>query len=130
MLAFGKTSEPALARGGAPFASGLSPKGRLTAAVGKKPAFYGSPLVAWEPALGADQYQVQWSKSEYPWRTEGEKLTYATSVLLPVTPGRWFYRVRGLNFSLPGTARSMTWSAPVELRVTKPTFSLVKKSKR
>ena len=129
VLAFGKTSEPALAKGGAPFVSGLSPKGRLTAAVGKTPSFYGSPLVAWEPALGADQYQVQWSKTQYPWRSEGEKLTYATSVLLPVTPGRWFYRVRGLNFSMPGTARAMTWSDPVEVRVTKPTFSVVKQAK-
>ena len=130
VLAFGKTSEPATARSGKPYVSGLSPKGRLTAAVGKSPAFYGSPLVAWEPALGADQYQVQWSKKEYPWKTEGEKLTYATSALLPVTPGRWWYRIRGINFSLPGTARAMTWSAPNELRVTKPTFAVVKKSKR
>jgi hypothetical protein len=130
VLAFGKTSEPATARQGSPFVSGLSPKGRLTAAVGKKPAFYGTPLVAWEPALGADQYQVQWSKKEYPWKTEGEKLTYATSAMLPVAPGRWYYRVRGINFSLPGTARAMTWSAPNELRVAKPTFAVVKKSKR
>jgi hypothetical protein len=130
VLSFGKTSEPATARQGAPFVSGLSPKGRLTAAVGKKPSFYGTPLVAWEPALGADQYQVQWSKKEYPWKAEGEKLTYATSALLPVTPGRWFYRIRGINFSLPGTARAMTWSAPNELRVAKPTFKVVKKSGR
>jgi hypothetical protein len=130
VVAFGKTSEPALARGGAPFVSGLSPKGRLTAAVGKTPSFYGSPLVAWEPALGADQYQVQWSKTSYPWRAEGEKYTYATSALLPVTPGRWFYRVRGVNFALPGTARAMTWSAPIELRVAKPTFAVVKKPRR
>ena len=129
VLSFGKTSEPATARQGAPFVSGLSPKGRLTAAVGRRPAFYGAPLVAWEPALGADQYQVQWSKKEYPWKTEGEKLTYATSAMLPVAPGRWYYRVRGINFALPGTARAMTWSAPNELRVTKPTFKIVKKAK-
>ena len=94
------------------------------------PSFYGSPLAAWLPALGADQYQVQWSKSRYPWRKEGEKLTYATSALLPLSPGRWFYRVRGINFSLPGTARAMTWSAPVGLRVTKPTFAIVRTSGR
>jgi hypothetical protein len=130
ILSFGKTSEPATARSGKPYVSGLSPKGRLVAAAGRTPAFYGTPLVAWEPALGADQYQVQWSKSRYPWRTEGEKLTYATSALLPVAPGRWWYRIRGINFSLPGTARAMTWSAPNELRVTKPTFKVVKKPKR
>jgi hypothetical protein len=127
---FGKTSEPAVSRSGSPFVSGLSPRGRLTAATKARPSFYGSPLVAWEPALGADQYQVQWSRTRYPWRTQGDKLTYATSSLLPVTPGRWWYRVRGINFSLPGTARAMTWSAPVELTVTKPTFAVVKKSGR
>ena len=130
VLAFGKTSEPAISRAGSPFVSGLSPRGRLTAAAGARPSFYGSPLVAWEPALGADQYQVQWSKTKYPWRKEGEKLTYGTSALLGVAPGRWWYRVRGINFSLPGTARAMTWSDPVELRVTKPTFAVVKKSGR
>jgi hypothetical protein len=129
-LEFGKTSEPAVSRSGSPFVSGLSPRGRLTAAAKTRPSFYGSPLVAWEPALGADQYQVQWSKTKYPWRKEGEKLTYATSSLLAVTPGRWWYRVRGINFSLPGTARAMTWSAPVGLTVTKPTFAVVKKSGR
>jgi hypothetical protein len=130
VLEFGKTSEPAVSRSGSPFVSGLSPKGRLTSAVSSRPSFYGSPLVAWEPALGADQYEVQWSKTKYPWRKEGGKLTYATSALLPVTPGTWWYRIRGINFSLPGTARAMTWSDPVELRVAKPTFAVVKKSGR
>jgi hypothetical protein len=130
VLAFGKTSEPAVSRSGSPFVSGLSPKGRLTSAASSRPSFYGSPLVAWEPALGADQYEVQWSKTKYPWRTEGTKLTYATSALLPVVPGNWWYRIRGINFSLPGTARAMTWSAPIELRVAKPTFAVVKKSGR
>jgi len=130
MLEFGKTSEPAVSRSGSPFASGLSPRGRLTAAATSKPSFYGTPLVAWVPALGADQYQVQWSKTSYPWRKEGEKLTYATSALLPLEPGSWFYRVRGINFSLPGTARAMTWSKPVGLSVSRPTFTVVKKSGR
>lgn len=126
VLEFGKASEPALSRGRTPFASGLSPTGRLTSAVRAVPAFYGTPLVAWKPAIGADQYQVQWSKKGYPWRTEGERLTYATSALLPLAPGRWFYRVRGINFSMPGTARAMTWSDPVQLTVAKPTFAVVK----
>ena len=58
----------------------------------------------------------------------GEKFTYATSALLTLEPGTWYYRVRGINFSLPGTARAMSWSAPVGLRVAKPTFAVVKKS--
>jgi hypothetical protein len=127
---FGKGSKPLVASSGSPFVSGLSPRGLLTTAAGSVPSFYGTPLAAWQPALGADQYQVQWSKTKYPWAKEGEKLTYATSALLPLGPGKWFYRVRGLNFSLPGTARAMSWSAPAGLTVSKPTFTVVKKSGR
>ena len=131
VLEFGKSSEPALSRARTPYASGLSPRGRLISAARAVPSFYGTPLVAWKPAVGADQYQVQWSKKGYPWRKEGEKLTYATSALLALEPGRWFYRVRGINFSMPGTARAMTWSSPVQLTVAKPTFAVVKgKTKR
>jgi hypothetical protein len=128
--AFGKGSMPLVASSTSPYVSGLSPQGRLTSAATARPSFYGAPLVAWQPALGADQYQVQWSKSRYPWVTKGEKFTYATSALLTLDPGVWYYRVRGVNFSLPGTARSMTWSAPVGLKVAKPTFAVVKKSGR
>ena len=125
--AFGKGSPPVVAGGSSPFVAGLSPTGRLTSATRATPAFYGSPLVAWAPALGADQYQVQWSKTRYPWKTGGERFTYATSALLQLQPGRWWYRVRGVNFSLPGTGRAMAWSEPVGLRVTKPTFTVVGK---
>jgi hypothetical protein len=147
--AFGKTSEPAVTLSGAPFVTGLSPTGRLVQAVGSKPSFYGSPLVSWKPALGADEYQIQWSPSRYPWRPVDsvtkdryEKLTYGTSALLdrqvvtstgtargPLPPGTWWYRVRGLDFSLPGTARAMSWSAPVMVRIAKPKFAIVKTKK-
>jgi hypothetical protein len=124
--AFGKGSTPLVASSTSPFVSGLSPQGRLTSAATARPSFYGSPLIAWEPALGADQYQVQWSKTKYPWVKAGEKFTYATSALLTLEPGVWYYRVRGVNFSLPGTARAMSWSAPVGVKVAKPTFAVVK----
>jgi hypothetical protein len=143
--AFGKTNEPAVTTAGAPYVTGLSPAGRLVQAAGARPAFYGSPLVSWRPSLGADEYQVQWSPSRYPWRPVDpltkeryEKLTFATSVLLdrqvngqngvtrgPLPPGVWWYRVRGLDFALPGTARAMSWSKPVAVRITKPKFSVV-----
>ena len=127
---FGKGSRPLVAGSTSPFASGLSPRGLLTTAARSVPSFYGTPLVAWEPALGADQYQVQWSKKSYPWVKVGEKFTYATSALLPLEPGLWYYRVRGVNFSLPGSARAMSWSAPVGVKVATPTFTVVKKSGR
>jgi hypothetical protein len=127
---FGKGSMPLVAGSTSPFVSGLSPRGLLTTASSSKPSFYGTPLVAWQPALGADQYQVQWSKSKYPWVKSGERFTYATSALLPLEPGLWYYRVRGVNFSLPGSARAMSWSGPIGVRVAKPTFAVVKKSGR
>jgi hypothetical protein len=128
---FGKSSEPTLVTAGAPFASGLSPSGRLTAASAGAPLFYGAPLVAWTPALGADSYHVQWSKSRYPFKpaavttqggtTEGI-LTLGTSAVLPLAPGTWWYRVRGVSWNLPSNAQFMGWSEPARLVVTKPKF--------
>jgi hypothetical protein len=46
--------------------------------------------------------------------------------VLPVSPGRWYFRVRGLNFSLPKKPE-MTWSQPVALRISKPRFKIVKR---
>jgi hypothetical protein len=131
-LRFGKSSEPTLVTAGAPFASGLSPTGRLTAASAGSPLFYGSPLVAWTPALGADSYHVQWSKSRYPFKpqavthqgggaTEGI-LTLGTSAVLPLTPGTWWYRVRGVSWNLPSSAQFMGWSEPARIVVTRPKF--------
>ena len=42
VMRFGKSSEPTLVTGGAPFASGLSPKGRLISAAGVGASFYGT----------------------------------------------------------------------------------------
>ena len=77
---------------------------------------------------------MQWSKTKYPWLPVGQRYTFATSALLDQTaagkrvgldPGTWYYRVRGLDFSLPGTARAMSWSDPVGFVVAKPTFKVV-----
>jgi hypothetical protein len=129
---FGKSSEPALVAAGTPFVSGLSPKGRLTSAVSSASSFYGSPLVAWTPALAADAYHVQWSKTRSPfrpvnanWLGKGEAagfLTFATSAVLPLTPGTWYYRVRGVSFHLPTNAQWMGWSDPARIVVAKPTY--------
>ena len=125
VLTFGKTSQPTLASAtSAPFASGLSPTGRLTSASKGKRSFYGSPLVSWQPALGASAYEVQWSKTRYPFVTVTTPiLTYGTSALLPLQPGKWWYRVRGINLALPAGARAMAWSKRQPLVVAKPTFA-------
>jgi hypothetical protein len=121
---FGKTSAPVVTSSTRPFASGLSSKGRLISAARSTPSFYGAPLVAWQPALGAAEYEVQWSKSANPWRPTASVKTGATSALLPLTPGLWYYRVRGYNYALPKRPQ-MAWSDPVALKVTKPTFRVV-----
>ena len=127
IASFGKTSLAALSSGAAPYASGLSPSGRLVAAAGATPKFYGPPLVAWQPALGATAYELQTSKTKYPWRPIGDSYyTFSTAATLPLTPGTWYYRVRGINLSLPaGAAQQMAWSNPVGLMVTRPKFKVV-----
>jgi hypothetical protein len=131
---FGKVSQPVLAGSTSPYASGLSPTGRLTAAYSGKPSFYGAPLVAWQPAVGADEYEVQWSRTKYPWNPVGQRSTYGTSAVLDssangtpanLAPGTWYYRVRGLDLALPGTASALTWSDPVAFNVARPTFRIV-----
>jgi hypothetical protein len=127
VFTFGKLSEAVVASAGAaPYVSGLSTTGRLFTATRAKPSIFGSPLVAWRPALGADRYEVQWSKRDYPWTKAGSLETPSTSANLPLTTGRWYYRVRGLSLALPAGGRQMSWSDPVTLRVAKPIFKIVR----
>jgi hypothetical protein len=129
---FGKNSEPSLTAAGELFASGLSPSGRLTAGRTSS-AFYGNPLVAWTPALGASAYEVQWSKTRYPFtprpnpQNQGAlgTMTLGTSVVLPLPVGTWWYRVRGFNLNLPSGAQQMSWSDPSKIVVARPKFRVV-----
>ena len=55
-------------------------------------------------------------------------LTYGTSAMLPLTPGHWLYRVRGINLALPDRRTRdglVTVAQPVV--VAKPTFKIVTK---
>ena len=124
---FGKASQPAAASQTKPYASGLSPDGELVAAQTATPSFYRAALIAWEPALGAIGYEVQWSKTKYPWKSASTTPYYtaATSVLLEgLTAGTWYYRVRGIDPYVPGPVKQMTWSTPVQIKLVKPTFSV------
>lgn len=133
---FGKNSEPTLTAAGELFASGLSTKGRLTAGANGQ-AFYGAPLVAWTPALGATVYEVQWSKKAYPFKPLPNPsnsgalgtLVLGTSTILPLKPGTWYYRVRGFNFGLPTGAQQMSWSDPAKIVVAKPKFRVISPGK-
>jgi hypothetical protein len=118
---FAKLSKPAITASRTPYVSGLTPKGRLLAVAGARPVVYSTPLVTWQPVIGATAYEVQWSKTTYPWRAVGKRQTLSTSSLLNIGPGLWYYRVRGLNGAQVGTP-AMTWSAPAAVRVVRPTF--------
>ncbi|HEY2372013.1 MAG TPA: hypothetical protein VGH82_05660 [Gaiellaceae bacterium] len=126
----GIESEPSLTSAQTPFATGLSSTGRLTSAVASS-RFYGSPLVAWTPAFNADLYEIQYSKTAYPFKPEIDPrssvrgfLTFDTSDVLPLTSGTWYYRVRGVDFSLPTGDQQMSWSDAQKLVVSPPTFKL------
>ena len=123
MASFGKESRPVITTAGTPYVSGLSPKGRLLAQAGRRPVVYSTPLIAWRPVVGATAYEVQWSRTKYPWRSRGSALTYATSSVLQLGSGLWYYRVRGLNAAQVGTP-AMSWSAPVAVKVVRPTFRI------
>jgi hypothetical protein len=123
---FGKTSDPTVTgQGGTPYVSGLSPDGKLMGAHKPSPRVYGQPLVSWLPLESAGQYEVQWSKKAYPWATAGSKLTDGTATTLPLAPGSWYYRVRGLDAMLMGTKTALSWSDPVRVVVTRPRFRVV-----
>jgi hypothetical protein len=137
---FGIESEPSLTTGSAPFVTGLAPNGRLTSAA-STPAFYGAPLIAWTPAFGANVYEVQYSKTQYPFNPEVDprskttgNLTFSTSDVLPflkgTMTGTWWYRVRGIDFNLPTGVQQMGWSDPEKLVVTKPTLKIAPAAKK
>ncbi len=129
-MSFGKVSQPVVASRNTPWVSGLSPDGRVIASASKVPTVHDSPLVAWEPAVGATKYEVQISHKNYPWKTTWSKLTAATSVVLPLGKGQvgnWWYRIRGINPALPAGAEAMSWSIPVRLKITGDRFVVVKR---
>lgn len=129
-LPFGKTSAPVTEKhSGVPFVSGLTPGGALAAATTANPGFFDRVLVSWKPAPGAGSYQLQWSKKKYPWRTAGTVETVSTSAVLDLPIGKWHYRVRGLDPTLPGPA-GMTWSDPAKVTIVPRTFEVVSVRRR
>ncbi len=125
----GILSQPTLTSKHGAFATGLSANGRLVSAA-QTAKFYGQPLVAWTAALGGTNYEVQWSHKSYPFAPKGTRYTFGTSAVLPLTPGTWFYRVRGFDYNLPTGAQAMAWSLPTKLVVTAPKFRIVAASRR
>jgi hypothetical protein len=126
---FGISSQPSVTRKRTPFATGLSANGRLVSAT-QTNKFYGEPLIAWAPAPNAYAYEVQWSKKPYPFTARGKRLTWDTSMVLPLKPGTWYYRVRGYDFNLPTGAQEMAWSSPVKIVVAMPKFRILGSPRR
>ena len=124
-IEFGKSSQPVTTSLSAPYVSGLNQSGQFVTARTATPSFYRAALVAWEPALGAIGYEVQWSKTRYPWKPASPAPVYtaATSMLLEgLSPGLWYYRVRGIDPYLLGPIKQMSWSTPVRIRIATPRF--------
>ena len=126
----GISSAPAVTSATTPYATGLSSTGRLTSAANTS-KFYGSPLVAWTPAYDASIYEIQYSKTLYPFKPELDPrssakgyLTFSTSDILPLSAGTWWYRVRGIDYNLPTGVQQMSWSDPQRLVVAPPKFKL------
>jgi hypothetical protein len=85
---------------------------------------YGNtPLLTWTPVLAADKYEVQWSRTRYPFVMAGSVITQTTSATLSLAPGTWYYRVRGIDVQIP-KAQSMAWSSVRKLKIVKPSYRI------
>jgi hypothetical protein len=123
---FGKISMPIPTGSNSAFVTGLSLSGRTMSAMASHSSrFYGTPLVTWTPALGADEFELQWSRTRYPFQVAGRVVTPTASTVLSLTPGLWYYRVRGIDLQMPAGAQGMAWSSVRSLRLAKPVFRVV-----
>lgn len=128
LISFGKTSAPVVEKAsGVPYVSGMVWNGRVRGAPSAKPVFYGRVVVAWRPAPGATRYQVQWSRKAEPFTPAGTVTTPSTSALLNLKTGVWYYRVRGVDRSLPTKQRGMTWTDPQYVKIAPRTFTVLRR---
>jgi hypothetical protein len=125
---FGKVSQPVVTGGGKPFISGLGTTGKVVAGSSTR-TFYGTPVITWQPAFGAEEYEIQWSLKDYPFVPIANKIAVGTSSLMSLKgvgfkPGTYFYRIRGLDFELPRKSRAMGWSKVQKVTIAPPTFAV------
>jgi hypothetical protein len=126
VMRFGKVSQPVVTGGGKPFVSGLGVNGKVVSGSSTR-TFYGVPVIAWQPTLGADEYEIQWSVSSYPFTPAVDKIEPGTSSLmgaqgLGFKPGTYYYRVRGIDLQLPKKARGLGWSQIQKVTIASPSF--------
>lgn len=88
------------------------------------------PVITWSPVLGAQTYEIQLSRRPEPfWKTAIAQTAVVPSVTLNLTKkdiGTWYYRVRGLNGNLGGTAIKLRWSTG-KIQISGDLFKVVKK---
>lgn len=120
---FGRVSNPVETGSNKAYVTSLALAGAVkSAAASGVPRVYGnSPLLTWTPVLAADKYEVQWSRTRYPFVMAGSVVTQATAATLSLVPGVWYYRVRGIDVQAPN-APSMAWSSVRKLKIVKPTY--------
>jgi hypothetical protein len=121
---FGRLSEAVPTVGKYAYVTSLSPAGKMMSArATTTPRVYGnSPLVTWSPALGADEYELQWATRRSALSSTSDLITPTTSATLPLSPGTWYYRVRGINLDMPSGAQQMTWSSTRMLHIARPKY--------
>jgi hypothetical protein len=121
---FGKVSDPVPTVGKKAYVTSLSLSGKVRSVKAKKtPRVYGNtPLMTWTPVIGADEYELQWARKRNSLSSAQSLITPATSATPSLSPGRWYYRVRGVNSDMPSGARSMAWSTVRKVRIAKPVF--------
>jgi len=97
-----------------------------SAAASGVPRVYGNtPLITWSPAPAADVYEVQWGHTRYPFSAIGNLGTQNTAAVLTLSPGVWYYRIRGIDTQIPGS-QTTGWSSVRKLKIAKPTFRVSK----
>jgi hypothetical protein len=120
---FRKTSEPVIENQNAiPYVSGRAGDGSVRPARARRPSFFEHVIVAWKPAPGARRYEIEWSRTASPWRPTVERVTAGNAAQFKLAPGVWYYRVRGLDPTVPGTKQGMAWSSAQYVRIRPRTF--------
>ncbi|MDX6451210.1 MAG: hypothetical protein QOH16_1259 [Gaiellaceae bacterium] len=87
------------------------------------------PVITWSPVLGAQTYEIQLSRRPEPyWKTAITQTAVVPSATLNLTKkdiGTWYYRVRGVNGNLGGTAIKLRWSTG-KIQISGDLFQIVK----
>ena len=126
---FGIQSAPLTTSSQTPYISGLLGRPGDVGRPHGSPRFSQLPLITWQPAIGAQSYEIELSHKAYPWEAVRKQTSIVTSAVLNLTRsdvGTWFYRVRGVNPNLVAGAQKMTWSPSVKIRITGDEFTVVK----